>query len=390
MFEELKEVFELATNCTAFVNELLKIKNSKNKLNQNDKGIDCAQLAFSGDCAQLAFSGDCAQLAFSGDYAQLASSGYGAQLASSGYGAQLASSGYGAQLASSGYGAQLASSGGFAQLASSGYSAQLASSGGCAKLASSGDYAKLASSGYGAQLASSGGCAKLASSGDCAQLAFSGDCAKLASSGDYAKLASSGEKAVIAAIGFNNIAKAKKGSWITLAEYDKDNNNNWVVSFVKTEFVDGQRIKEDCFYTLYNKEFYEVEEIDNIKTIILKRKRNIIKGVFLNDKTPCYVFEKDRVFAHGKTVKQAYLDWLFKTSDRDVNRYQDIKLDEVHDLNFWVIAYRTITGACSFGTNNYLENNKDKYKDKMTLQEVLTATEGQYGHNTFKEFFERE
>ena len=114
----------------------------------------------------------------------------------------------------------------------------------------SGDSAKLASSGY---------FARLASSGDSAQLASSGDSAKLASSGDSAQLASSGDYAVVMCAGVNGIAKAKKGSWITLSE--------WVVEdgirkprCVKTEQVDGERIKEDVFYRLENCEFVEVEE----------------------------------------------------------------------------------------------------------------------------------
>ena len=161
---------------------------------------------------------------------------------------KLASSGYYAQLASSGYYAQLASSGDYAKLASSGYSAKLASSGYYAQLASSGYYAKLASSGYSA---------KLASSGDYAKLASSGDYAKLASSGDYAQLASSGDYAVVMAAGYNSQAKAKKGSWITLAEWDSLDGNLTPVC-VKTEQVDGERIKEDTWYKLINGQFTEI------------------------------------------------------------------------------------------------------------------------------------
>ena len=73
-----------------------------------------------------------------------------------------------------------------------------------------------------------------------------------------------------------------------------------------------------------------------------------------------------------------------------MSKYENLNPNEIKDLNFWVIAYRTITGACSFGTENYLENNKELYKDKMTLQEVIEATKGQYGHNTFKKFFKGE
>ena len=126
-------------------------------------------------------------------------------------------------------------------------------------------------------------------------------------------------------------------------------------------------------------------KIDGIFCEILSSKGNILKIKSRNK--IAYIFFKNDIYAHGNTVKQAYLDWLFKTSDRDVSKYQNLDKTKEYELNFWVIAYRIITGACSFGTNQYLENNKEKYKDKMTLQEVLTATVGQYGHNTFAEFF---
>ena len=125
------------------------------------------------------------------------------------------------------------------------------SSGDCAKLASSGDCAQLASSGHGAKLASSGDWAKLASSGNGAQLASSGDCAQLASSG---------KDSVVCAAGVDSIAKAMIGSWITLSEwkYDMD-KDRYVPVCVKTEQVDGERIKEDTFYKLENGEFVEVK-----------------------------------------------------------------------------------------------------------------------------------
>ena len=174
--------------------------------------------------------------------------------------AQLASSGDSAKLASSGNWAKLASSGDSAKLASSGDSAKLASSGNWAQLASSGNGAKLASSGNWAQLASSGNWAQLASSGNGAKLASSGDSAQLASSGDSAQLASSGKDSVVCAAGVDSIAKAMIGSWITISEwkYDRD-KDRYVPVCVKTEQVDGERIKEDTFYKLENGEFVEVK-----------------------------------------------------------------------------------------------------------------------------------
>lgn len=78
--------------------------------------------------------------------------------------------------------------------------------------------------------------------------------AQLASSGDSAKLASSGENSIVCAIGRGSMAKASVGSWITLAEFDEKG----VVKLVKTEQVDGERIKTDTWYVLVDGEFKEV------------------------------------------------------------------------------------------------------------------------------------
>ena len=191
------------------------------------------------------------------NYAQIGSSGDYAQIGSSGDYAQIGSSGDSARIGSSGYSAQIGSSGDYAQIGSSGDSAQIGSSGYSAKIGSSGDSAKIGSSGYSA---------KIGSSGDYAQIGSSGDYAQIGSSGDYARITSKGKHSVVMAAGYQSQAKAKKGSWITLAEWvrtgDKDEKGFciWIPKCVKTEYVDGERIKEDIFYKLVDGEFKEVEE----------------------------------------------------------------------------------------------------------------------------------
>ena len=126
--------------------------------------------------------------------------------------------------------------------------------------------AKIGSSGDSAQIGSSGDYAKIGSSGDSAQIGSSGDSAQIGSSGDYARITSKGKHSVVMAAGYQSQAKAKKGSWITLAEWvstgDKDEKGFciWIPKCVKTEYVDGERIKEDIFYKLVDGEFKEVEE----------------------------------------------------------------------------------------------------------------------------------
>ena len=218
----------------------------------NDNGDRRKQIGSSGNSAQIGSSGDYAQIGSCGDYAQIGSCGDSAQIGSSGNSAQIGSSGYSAQIGSSGYSAQIGSSGDSAQIGSSGNSAQIGSSG---------DSAQIGSSGYYAQIGSSGNSAKIGSSGNSAQIGSSGDSAQIGSSGDSAKIDSTGEDSVIMCSGNSSIAKAKVGSWITLAEWKwSDEKKRDVPACVKTEYVDGKNIKADTWYQLENGKFVEVNE----------------------------------------------------------------------------------------------------------------------------------
>ena len=106
----------------------------------------------------------------------------------------------------------------------------------------------------------SGDSAQIGSSGYSAQIGSSGDSAKIGSSGYSAKVDSTGESSVVMCAGVCSKAKAKTGSWITLAEWklNKD-KSHYVPVCVKTEYVDGERIKADTWYQLIDGEFKETE-----------------------------------------------------------------------------------------------------------------------------------
>ena len=106
---------------------------------------------------------------------------------------------------------------------------------------------------------SSGDFAKIGSSGYSAQIGSSGDYAQIGSSGDSAQIESAGEDSVICCAGHGSAVNAKAGSWITLAEWEySEDKNGYVPKFVKTEYVDGERIKADTWYKLIDGEFAEV------------------------------------------------------------------------------------------------------------------------------------
>ena len=103
--------------------------------------------------------------------------------------------------------------------------------------------------------------AKIGSSGYYAQIGSSGDSAQIGSSGYYVQIDSTGEDSVIMCAGNNSKAKAKIGSWITLAEWKwSDEKKRDVPVCVKTEYVDGENIKADTWYQLKNGKFVEVNE----------------------------------------------------------------------------------------------------------------------------------
>ena len=232
------------------------VKTIDNLLNDND--ADYAQIGSSDNAAQISSSGDYAKIGSSGDYAQIGSSGDCAHLGSSGNYAQIGSSGDYAQIGSSGGCAQISSSGNNAKVGSNGGCAHIGSSGDYAHIGSSGDYAQIGSSGDYAQIGSSGGCAQISSSGDCARIGSSGDYTYISSGGNYTKIDSTGETSVIMCAGRNSVAKAKVGSWITLSEWKySDAEDRYIPVCVKTEHVDGDRIKADTWYRLKNGEFVE-------------------------------------------------------------------------------------------------------------------------------------
>ena len=118
----------------------------------------------------------------------------------------------------------------------------------------------IASTGNDSKVASTGDHSAVASTGDHSAVASTGDHSAVASTGFNSKVASTGECCIICCAGIGSHAKSKKGSWITLAEWEWDKEKgSYVPVYVKTEQVDGERIKEDVLYTLKDGEFQEVK-----------------------------------------------------------------------------------------------------------------------------------
>ena len=203
--------------------------------------------------------------------ANIVSNGAYSKVSSNGDYSSIGLYGFASRMSSSGMVNRIVSNESFSQISSSGESPTIFSNGECTKIATSGSGGKIYATGIEAKLSTSGSGVKIHSEGSCSRLSTSGDYntiysygenANIASSGYSTSVDSSGKEAIVSCTGANSMAKAKKGSWVTLAEWQTIVGHKKLIC-VKTEYVDGERIKEDTWYKLKNGEF--VESNDNCK-----------------------------------------------------------------------------------------------------------------------------
>lgn len=158
-------------------------------------------------------------------------------------------------------------------IGATGYRTDVTASGECAHIATSGEETVIEAKGkdaliatagrVGDQVVSSGGYATIACAGGLAVVESTADGATIATAGHMTRVDSTGSNAVIGCLGNGAGARGQVGSWITLAEwaFDKQAMRSHPVC-VKTEFVDGERIKAGVYYRLVNGKFTEAEEDD--------------------------------------------------------------------------------------------------------------------------------
>ena len=200
--------------------------------------------------------------------ANIVSNGAYSKVSSNGDYSSIGLYGFASRMSSSGMVNRIVSNESFSQISSSGESPTIFSNGECTKIATSGSGGKIYATGIEAKLSTSGSGVKIHSEGSCSRLSTSGDYntiysygenANIASSGYSTSVDSSGKEAIVSCTGANSMAKAKKGSWVTLAEWQTIVGHKKLIC-VKTEYVDGERIKEDTWYKLENGEFVESNE----------------------------------------------------------------------------------------------------------------------------------
>ena len=132
-------------------------------------------------------------------------------------------------------------------------------------------------------------------------------------------------------------------------------------------------------------------KVDRIFTAVDSHHGNVYRVHKLGCEKQLYlVTDGDNHWAHGDTLQEARADLIYKINDRDTSMYDGMMLDDTLTFEEAIAAYRTITGACSPGTRDYINNRLPKpHKVKYTIREIISLTEGEYGSERFMEFFKQ-
>ena len=106
-----------------------------------------------------------------------------------------------------------------------------------------------------------------------------------------------------------------------------------------------------------------------------------VEKLFSKNKKYFFVASKDEFFAHGETIEKAIKDLNYKIL-REKLAKEPIYMDTLMSI----ARYRAITGACSLGVNKWMQENKIKETDKLTVKQLLPILEktNAYGLEQFK------
>ena len=142
---------------------------------------------------------------------------------------------------------------------------------------------------------------------------------------------------------------------------------------------------ESKWYLNGNIEDSEYIIVDNILSKVLKRKGNVLKVINHSDTEESYIVEQNGYYSHGRTLDEARESLVYKLSTRDLSEFKSLTLESVLSRDEAIRMYMSVTGACAFGTKQFIESRD--IKEEYSIKEIINLTITQYGNEKLKEFF---
>jgi hypothetical protein len=98
--------------------------------------------------------------------------------------------------------------------------------------------------------------------GDRGAASATGDRGAASATGDRGAASATGKNGFASAFGVDGRAKAALGNWITLSEWERDENFDWQVKEVKSAKIDGETLMPDTWYWLKDGKIVVCEEME--------------------------------------------------------------------------------------------------------------------------------
>lgn len=137
----------------------------------------------------------------------------------------------------------------------------------------------------------------------------------------------------------------------------------------------------------------KIYNIDSVPTIIKSVKGDFAKGFTVNRNLTlnfCYIAKSESVFAHWKTIKEAY-DALQEKLLEDmlveerIERFlQEFKAGVMYPNKKFFDWHHILTGSCLFGRQQFCKNKGIDLDGEMTVEEFIKLTEYDYGSEIIK------
>ena len=149
---------------------------------------------------------------------------------------------------------------------------------------------------------------------------------------------------------------------------------------------DGDRVKEVSGSVVYI--------IDNTPTIITSVRANVAQGFILQSDLqtiPCYIVKENNKFAHGDTLRDAFMslhEKLYDDSSEEERIEAFVKkfpsYDTKYDNKDLFAYHHVLTGSCRMGRKSFVNSKGLSLDDKTSVREFVELTKNSYGGDVIR------
>lgn len=138
----------------------------------------------------------------------------------------------------------------------------------------------------------------------------------------------------------------------------------------------------------------EIYIVDDIPTIFKSIRKNIAQGFIVKNELqfePCYIVKENNQFAHGDTLKDAFMSLHEKlyddsTEEERIEAFmkQFPEYDVKYDNRDLFVYHQVLTGSCRKGREAFMSNKGLSLDGKTSVREFVKLTQDAYGGDIIK------